>query len=225
MRGLAIAALLALSLVAPASAASLDPAQIAAIDKAASDFLAKATDAKKTGMVPRETDPAVAPLSDTVFDTSVLSHGPMDFADLDKLGDWLDRLNAVGLVYQNAARQAHDVGLFSAEIGRFFDAALAVLQASVDCDVANSDAHPDVKPTAKDQARLAKKRSDVAGSLGKMIGVLRVDGGMGRRPLARSVGGGAEHGTVSAAGAARATACRNVANGSRDPRQKAAADV
>jgi clan AA aspartic protease (TIGR02281 family) len=179
MRGLAIAALLALSLVAPASAASLDPAQIAAIDKAASDFLAKATDAKKTGMVPRETDPAVAPLLDTVFDTSVLSHGPMDFADLDKLGDWLDRLNAVGLVYQNAARQAHDVGLFSAEIGRFFDAALAVLQASVDCDVANSDAHPDVKPTAKDQARLAKKRSDVAGSLGKMIGVLRVDGGMG----------------------------------------------
>jgi hypothetical protein len=214
MRGLAIAALLALSLVAPASAASLDPAQIAAIDKAASDFLAKATDAKKTGMVPRETDPAVAPLLDTVFDTSVLSHGPMDFADLDKLGDWLDRLNAVGLVYQNAARQAHDVGLFSAEIGRFFDAALAVLQASVDCDVANSDAHPDVKPTAKDQA-----------PLGKMIGVLRVDGGMGRRPLARSVGGGAEHGTVSAAGAARATACRNVANGSRDPRQKAAADV
>ena len=176
MRRLAIAALLALTVAAPAMAASLDPARISAIDKAAADFLAKAADAKKAGMVPRETDPAVAPLLDTVFDTGVLSHGPVDFADLNKLGDWLDRLNAVGLVYQNAARQAHDVGLFSAEIGRFFDAALAVLQASVDCDVANSDAHPDVKPAAKDQTRLAKKRADVTGSLTKMIGMLRVSG-------------------------------------------------
>ncbi|HTW52762.1 MAG TPA: retropepsin-like aspartic protease [Stellaceae bacterium] len=176
MRRLLITFLLALSLAPRAGAASLNAEQMAAIDKAADAFLAKAADAKKTGMVPRQSDPAVAALLDTVFDTSALNHGPLDFGDLAKLGDWLDRLNAVGAVYQSAANRAHDVGLFSAEIGRFLDAALAILQASVDCDVANSAAHPDAKPTAKDQARLSKKREDVAASLAKMIGVLRVSG-------------------------------------------------
>ena len=176
MRPLLIVVLLALSCAAPAMAASLSADQMAGIDKAADAFLAKAAEAKKTGMVPRQSDPAVAPLLDTVFDTGVLAHGPLDFDDLGKLEDWLDRLNAVGAVYQSAARQARDVGLFSAEIGRFLDASLAVLQASVDCDVANSQAHPDAKPTAKDQGRLGKKRENVAASLGKMIGALRVSG-------------------------------------------------
>jgi clan AA aspartic protease (TIGR02281 family) len=169
-------AVLILLYAVTAHAAALDPNRIAAIDQAANGFLVKAAEAKKAGMVPRQSDPAVAALLDTVFDTSALSHGPLDFGDLDKLGDWLDRLNAVGLVYQSAARQEHDVGLFSAEIGRFLDAALAVLQASVDCDVANTDAHPDAKPTVKDRARLSKKREDVAVSLSKMIGLLRVSG-------------------------------------------------
>src|SRR5579862_7841404 len=160
MRRLLMAVLLALSLAAPARAASLSVDQMTAIDTAADAFLAKAADAKKTGMVPRQSDPAVAALLDTVFDTGALNHGPLDFGDLGKLEDWLDRLNAAGLVYQTAARQAHDVGLFSAEIGRFLDAALAVLQANVDCDVANSQAHPDAKPSVKEQARLAKKRDD-----------------------------------------------------------------
>jgi clan AA aspartic protease (TIGR02281 family) len=176
MRRLLIANLLALSLAAPAVAASLSADQMTAIDKAADAFLAKAAEAKKTGMVPRQSDPAVAALLNTVFDTSALGHGPLDFGERDKLGDWLDRLNAVGAVYQSAANRAHDVGLFSAEIGRFFDAGLAVMQASVDCDVANSAAHPDIKPSAKDQARLSKKREDVTASLAKMIGVLRVSG-------------------------------------------------
>lgn len=174
MHRLLIVVLLMLSLAAPAAAASLSADQMAAIDNAADAFLAKAADAKKTGMVPRQSDPVVAPLLDTVFDIGALTHGPLDFGDLGKLENWLDRLNAVGAVYQSAARQAHDVGLFSAEIGRFLDASLAVLQASVDCDVSNSDARPDVKPGAKDQDRLSKKRDNVAASLAKMIGALRV---------------------------------------------------
>src|ERR1700733_10118634 len=113
--------LFALSLLlfaaATAQAASLDPNRMAAIDQAADAFLAKAAEAKKSGQVPRQSDPAIAPLLDTVFDTNSLSHGPVDYADLDKLQDWLARVAAVGGVYVAASRVVHDAGLFGPEMG------------------------------------------------------------------------------------------------------------
>src|SRR5580658_6332921 len=99
MRLLLIAILLVLSLAAPAIATTLSADQMAAIDKAADAFLAKAAEAKKTGMVPRQSDPAVAALLDTVFDTGVLNHGTIDYTDQEKLIHWLTRLTTVGGIY------------------------------------------------------------------------------------------------------------------------------
>src|SRR5262249_46756202 len=84
----------------PASAASLDIAKIAAIDKAADGFAAMARDAYRTGQPPRQTDPAAKALLDTVFDTSALKDGtPVPFAEADKLNDWVLRVVTVGSVY------------------------------------------------------------------------------------------------------------------------------
>ncbi|MFZ2006738.1 MAG: retroviral-like aspartic protease family protein [Stellaceae bacterium] len=172
MRRLLIAALLALSFAAPALAASLSADQIVAIDKAADAFLAKAVEAKKTGMVPRQSDPAVAALLDTVFDTGALNHGTIDYADQKNLIHWLTRLTAVGGVYVKAAHAAHDTGLFAAEIGRFFDASVAVLQAMIDSQVAELAAHPEVKLSAADQQGLAKMRAETATAVGTLIDLM-----------------------------------------------------
>lgn len=171
-----IAALLALSLAAPARAATLDPGQMAAIDQAANAFLAKAAEAKKTGMVPRQSDPAVATLLDTVFDTGTLNHGAIDYGDHEKLVHWLTRILAVGGVYTNAARAAHDTGLFAAEIGRYFDAAVALSQAIIDSQTAQLEAHPDVKLSAADQQNLTKLRADSAKTFASLVEVIESPG-------------------------------------------------
>src|SRR5580700_1406705 len=102
------------------------------IDQAADAFLAKAAEAHKTGQVPRQSDPGIGPLLDTVLNTDDLRHGPVDYGDLGKLSDWLKRIVAVGRVYLAAGRTVHDIGLFGPEIGRFFDAAVNVTQAIAD---------------------------------------------------------------------------------------------
>src|SRR5271155_1678977 len=82
-----------------ADAAALDPDRIAAIDQATGQFLARASSAAKTGQVPRQADPEVRPLLDTVFDTSELSHGAPPPSDFHKLNDWLGRIVAIGKIY------------------------------------------------------------------------------------------------------------------------------
>jgi clan AA aspartic protease (TIGR02281 family) len=174
MRGLA--GLCLMLLAGAAQAALLDPSRMAAIDQAADAFLAKAAVAKKTGQVPRQSDPAVGPLLDIVFDTNDLNHGPLDYGDVDKLDHWLARLNAVGRVYLTAAKQAHDTGLFGAEIGRYYDASAAVVQAMVDCQIANLDAHPGAKLSDADQRKLATLRTAVATAFGSQIEVFTAPG-------------------------------------------------
>jgi hypothetical protein len=170
MRRLAILCLITLSLAAPAGAASIDPNRIAAIEEAANAFLARAAEARKSGQVPRQSDPDVGALLDTVFDTSDLSHGPVPYADLGKLDDWLARIVLarivkVGSVYVAAARGVHDFGLFGIEIGRFFDASVAVQRAIADCVMAELDAHPDEKPSPTDLRKLTQLRGAISGAL------------------------------------------------------------
>jgi clan AA aspartic protease (TIGR02281 family) len=126
--------------------------------------------------VPRQSDPAIGPLLDTVFDTNELSHGPIDYGDVDKLDHWLGRLNAVGHIYLTAAKQARDTGLFAAEIGRYYDASAAVMQAMVDCQIANLDAHPGAKLSDADQRKLAALRAAVATAFGSLIEVFTAPG-------------------------------------------------
>jgi clan AA aspartic protease (TIGR02281 family) len=179
MRNVLVAILLAALLaawIAPAGAASLDPSRIAAIDRAADAFLAKATEAHKSRRVPRQSDPEIGPLLDTVFNTDDLSHGPVDYADFPRLSDWLGRITSVGKVYTSAAREVHDIGVFGAEIGRFYDASVTILQAMTDCMAAELNAHPEVKLSSADQQSLPRMRSAISETLGLLLDMFRAPG-------------------------------------------------
>jgi clan AA aspartic protease (TIGR02281 family) len=176
-RALAAIGLIALACCAAvANAASLEPSRIAAIDQAAGAFLAKAAEARKTGMIPRRSDPGIGGLLDTVFDIDELGHGPVPYADLGKLNDWLSRIVAVGRIYLAAGKTARDFGLFGIELGRFFDAAVAVQRAMADCVMAELDAHPGEPLTPADVQKLARLRAAIGDSLDEMIGLFRAPG-------------------------------------------------
>jgi aspartyl protease family protein len=172
MRRLLAALLIAIS--AAAHAASLDPGRIAAIDQAAKDFLARAAEAKKSSTVPRQSDPAVGALLDTVFDTRDLTHGPLPYADFDRLDDWETRIVAVGQVYVVASRPLHDLGIFGPEVGRYFDAAVVVMQAMADTLATESDSHPGENLPAAEQRKIADMHATISGNLNEIIG-----GGLG----------------------------------------------
>ena len=177
MRRLLLCVLIAFGLAAAeADAASLDPARIAAVDQAAGAFLAKAAAAKKNGMVPRQSDPDVGPLLDTVFDTRELSHGTLPYADFDKLRHWLEKIAAVGNVYLAASQTVRDFGLFGPEMGRFFDAAFILMQASADCMTAELDAHPDGKLPPAELRAIGDMRRTISGNFAGMIGGFRKPG-------------------------------------------------
>jgi hypothetical protein len=161
---------------ATAQAASLDPSRMTAIDQAADAFLAKAAEAKKSGQMPRQSDPAIAPLLDMLFDTNSLSHGPIDYADLDKLEDWLARVAAVGGVYVAASRVVHDAGIFGPEMGRFIDAAVRVMQGIADCITTELDTVAGQQLSPVDLHKIEQSRTATTGSLENFIGADRGPG-------------------------------------------------
>jgi hypothetical protein len=160
----------------PAQAASFDPGQSAAIDQAANAFLAKAAEAKKSGQVPRQSDPAIAPLLDTLFDTNSLSHGAIDYADLDKLRHWLAQMAAVGGVYVAASRVVHDAGLFGPEMGRFIDAAVRVMQGIADCITAELDRSAGQQLAAAELHKIEQWRTTITGNLENFVEAYRGPG-------------------------------------------------
>jgi clan AA aspartic protease (TIGR02281 family) len=168
--------LLLVALSAAAIAAPLDADRIKAIDEAASAFQARAAEAHKTGQVPRQADPGVGALLDTVFNTDELSHGTPPYGDVDKLSDWLAHIVAVGRVYLTAGRAVHDLGLFGPELGRFFDASVAVMQAITDSTMAELDAHPGAKLSPVDHRKLTQLRAAIGGALSEMIDLFRAPG-------------------------------------------------
>jgi clan AA aspartic protease (TIGR02281 family) len=159
-----------------ARATALDPSRLAAIDQAATQFSARVAEAHKSGGVPRQSDPAVGELLDTVFGTSDLSHGALPYGDLGKLSDWLGRVVEIGRVYLSASRAVHDFGVFAPELGRFFDASVALEQAIADCTMAELDAHPGANLSPADQAKLAQLRGALGGALNESIGLFREPG-------------------------------------------------
>src|ERR1700722_788048 len=169
--------LLAIALCAAAArAAALDPSRITAIDQAAEAFLARAAASRPTGRVPRQSDPEVQHLIDTVFDTGDLRHGAVPIDDLPKLDDWLTRIVAVGSVYLKAGHAIRDLGVFGAEIGRFLDASVALQRAIADCFTAELTAHPEGQPSPADQRKLAQLRSKITDTLAGTIDVLHTPG-------------------------------------------------
>ena len=144
-------------------ASQFDPSQVAAVDKAAAAFAQLGKDAYKTGKPPRVSDPKAAKLLDVIFGTAKLNDGadPVPFAQLDKLNDWLLRVLQTGLVYVCAGTGIADLGKvasvdekaqeqialnlvsFAPEIGRYYDAQLAVSHAESDTIMVEMAAHPD----------------------------------------------------------------------------------
>lgn len=138
---------LALSVVA---AAALDAGKIAAISKAAESFVALAKDSASTGRPPRQSDPAIKQLLDTVFDTTEIQSGrPQPIAALDSLNAWNFAVLKVGLVYILAGTGIVDISKlpntpeitqkinyntveFAPEMGRYFDAQLWIEAAVMD---------------------------------------------------------------------------------------------
>jgi hypothetical protein len=165
MRGLCLVftALFA-TLASPLHAASLAPATVAAAQQAAAEFQALGADALKTGHPPRQTDPRVKALLDTVFDTSAVQAGVLPFAELAGVAQWTKAIQDVGKVYLFAGTGTSDpatamnsptlvqqvdkdTAAFAPEIGRYYDAQLGMAQAML----AGVDSHLTANP--KDRAR------------------------------------------------------------------------
>lgn len=133
-----LAAALTLSVV-PASA-DIDQKKIAAAQKAAADFVKLAGNSAKTGKPPRESEPSVRALLDTVLDTSAMTSP--EFSDIPKITQWLANADKVGLVYMMAGtgtnnlanasnpkiadRIGKNIAEFQDEYGRFVDFQLAL---------------------------------------------------------------------------------------------------
>ncbi len=149
MRATLSAALLALALLA-VPALALDQARIAAVTKAAEDFVALAAGSETTGQAPRATDAAAKPLLDTVFDTGALEKGGVQpMSELRNVNAWNMAVLKVGLVYILAGTGAKEVGAlqqtpealarvdrntvtFAPEVGRYFDAQIRLQMAIID---------------------------------------------------------------------------------------------
>jgi hypothetical protein len=174
----------------PIQAAALDVAKIAAIDKAADGFSAMARDAYRTGQPPRQTDPAAKALLDIVFDTSPLkTGGPVPFAEIDKLNNWVLRVVTVGSVYIFAGTGVTDfarlqakpldetqqrqielnTAAFAPELGRYFDAEVQLEQALVETTMVELAAHPAGYATPQAEGGLNKMRGGLKQTLTGVI--------------------------------------------------------
>ena len=172
-----------------ADAAQFNPAQMAAVDKAAEAFAQLGKDAYKTGKPPRQSDPAVAKLLDVIFGTAKLNDGPdpVPFAQISKLNDWLLRVLQTGFIYISSGTGIADIDkvasadekaqeqigqnlvAFAPEIGRYYDAQLAVSQAETDTILVEMAAHPDRFKTDRAAHGLATTRGGLTRTL---IGVV-----------------------------------------------------
>ena len=181
--------------MASAAPGPLDPAHIAAIDKAAAAFLAIAKDTHKTGTPPRQSDPQIKKLLTTVCDTRGLNDGAAaPFAQIDALNDWLKQLTQIGMVYILAgtgiadpatagaiddtvkAKIAQNAVAFAPEIGRYIDADLAVTQAEIGTILAHMTEDPAAFATPKAQDGLAKMRAGLARTLAGVVTTMKTPG-------------------------------------------------
>ncbi len=79
--------------------AKIEPARLGEIRRAVSEFLDLARDSHTTGQPPRQSDPAVKALIDTVFDTSDLDGATLAATDIGRALDWFATGDRIGVVY------------------------------------------------------------------------------------------------------------------------------
>lgn len=182
-----------------ADAAGVDAAKIAAVKKAASDFAALAKGSETSGQPPRESDPKVKPLLDTVFDTSALSTAqPLPRSDVGNMSEWLLQIVSVGSVYllagtgyadfnklaslDQAAQQklqqqvTKNTVAFAPEMGLYFDAQLGVTGALVWTVSSDMAANPANFKSQQSQGGIAQMRGGLVNTLTGVITTLPTDG-------------------------------------------------
>jgi hypothetical protein len=127
-----------------AAAGALDAGKVAAVKKAAEDFVKLAEPARKSGAAPRAADAPAKALLDAVLDTSALRAAePLPFSELGKINDWNMAILQTGIVYLFAGTGITDITqaandpavgqkanqntvAFAPEMGRYFDAQLEI---------------------------------------------------------------------------------------------------
>jgi hypothetical protein len=172
----------------------IDPAQLAAVKKAADEFLSLASQSHVNGRPPRLSEPTVRELLDKVFDVSDLLGTTLAAADIGKATEWFATGDRVGTVYILAGTGVNDIGRlpndpavqrqthrnvaeFAPEFARYLDFQLrlvgvimnAVLKRNADGDQAVLE-RPDVK------RETAETRVTVAETLTGTLTTLAYDG-------------------------------------------------
>ena len=159
---LRLVAAAAFAFVAGATSAAMDPAKVAAAKKAGDEFIALAAGSDKSGQVPRQADPNVKTLLDTVFDRTALGPTVLPINESGKLGE-----------DQKAMDQAErNIGAFAPEIGRWFDYQMAIQGAVADSTIGFLAT---AKKNVMDNPQVKAGLADVRGGLtGAMRGVLQM---------------------------------------------------
>jgi hypothetical protein len=156
--------------------------------KAAADFAVLAKDSAQTGKVPRQSDPAVGPLLDMLFNLGAVTSKPaLLTSDLGALADWGKAIVEVGAFYLLAGTGASDLAhagsdpikgeqinrnmiTYAPEIGRWLDAALTIQTTTGDVAAAAVADHTFAK------SGLEQVRGGVTTTVGGFIGALATDG-------------------------------------------------
>jgi hypothetical protein len=146
-----------------------------AADKAATDFAALAAPARQSGEPPRESDPAVKQLLDTVVDMRVLYRERTTLADLQALIQWGRAISKVSTDYLLAgtgitgtaepgqiersptltARSNENVSRFAPELGRTLDAQIIIDRVMAGALMAARQSNPAAFQKAEAQQYLA----------------------------------------------------------------------
>jgi hypothetical protein len=188
-----LAAVATFAFIAGAAMAAMDPAKVAAAKKAGDDFLVLAAGSDKTGQVPRQADPKVKLLLDTVFDRAALGTTVLPINESGKVGELLTNANRIGFVYmlagtgladlgklgqdQKAMEQAErNIGAFAPEIGRWFDYQMTIQGAIADSTIAFlATAKKNVMDNPQVKAGLGEVRGGLAGSLRGVLQMMASD--------------------------------------------------
>jgi hypothetical protein len=88
----------------------IDAAQLAAVKKAAGEFLSLADQSHVNGRPPRLSEPTIRGLLDTIFDVSDLQGATLAGADIGKAAEWFAIGDRVGAVYILAGTGVNDIG-------------------------------------------------------------------------------------------------------------------
>jgi hypothetical protein len=143
----------ALALTSAPALGAMDQSKIAAAQKAAAAFVKLSGNSARTGKPPRDTDPKVKDLLDTVLDTSAMT--TPEFSDIPRITQWLANADRVGIVYMLAGtgtnnlaaaanpkvadRIGKNIAEFQTEYGRFVDFQLALSGFTLDAVRAKMD--------------------------------------------------------------------------------------